>query len=421
LENKLKDKGNICLQGELIGEGIQGNPYKIKGQTVHFFNGFDIDTQTRMNINDFLILLDELELLSVPILDVAFLLPDNFCMVVITDVVAGPYIPLGPPLDLISFPAEGIPFDIGIDDEMFDPLDSFAEGKKKEKEPKADKDGMSAFGKGSLTTGDKIGMISGAAGTLLNAGLTIANRLGDKKNTNSFLTYAQDSIRTMNDSKRYAQNMFDYALQDIDFNEAGARRGITQNARGINQQRGLQLGLHAQGQDARRKARVDYAGSMLGINKDISRLQERHDQMSMSADERRLDKDKADRDAFFSNLSSNVTDATLLGQHVGKNLNDSLETQQKLKILEQYGKYSMFDEDFNLVGKPVGTTPASSPATTAKAAPASNAYTPNLFSTGFGAQDNDYEFEFENSINSPFSPAAPTVSKWNPVTKKLYR
>ena len=77
LENKFKDKGNICLQGELIGEGIQGNPYKIKGQTVHFFNGFDIDTQTRMNINDFLILLDELELLSVPILDVAFLLPDT--------------------------------------------------------------------------------------------------------------------------------------------------------------------------------------------------------------------------------------------------------------------------------------------------------------------------------------------------------
>ena len=77
LENKLKDKGNICLQGELIGEGIQGNPYKIKGQTVHFFNGFDIDTQTRMNINDFLILLDELELVSVPILDVAFLLPET--------------------------------------------------------------------------------------------------------------------------------------------------------------------------------------------------------------------------------------------------------------------------------------------------------------------------------------------------------
>jgi ATP-dependent RNA circularization protein (DNA/RNA ligase family) len=77
LENKFKSKGNICLQGELIGEGIQGNPYKIKGQTVHFFNGFDIDTQTKLSINEFLILLDELELLSVPILGVAILLPET--------------------------------------------------------------------------------------------------------------------------------------------------------------------------------------------------------------------------------------------------------------------------------------------------------------------------------------------------------
>lgn len=77
LENKLKDKGNICLQGELIGEGIQGNPYKIKGHAVHFFNGFNIDKQERLSINDFVILLDELELTSVPVLDVAMLLPET--------------------------------------------------------------------------------------------------------------------------------------------------------------------------------------------------------------------------------------------------------------------------------------------------------------------------------------------------------
>jgi RNA ligase (TIGR02306 family) len=77
LENKLKDKGNICLQGELIGESIQGNPYKIKGQTVHFFNAFDIDKQARLGINEFLVLLDDMELSSVPILDVAMLLPET--------------------------------------------------------------------------------------------------------------------------------------------------------------------------------------------------------------------------------------------------------------------------------------------------------------------------------------------------------
>jgi hypothetical protein len=39
LEEKMKSLNrNLCFQGELIGESVQGNPYKIKGQTVKFFN-----------------------------------------------------------------------------------------------------------------------------------------------------------------------------------------------------------------------------------------------------------------------------------------------------------------------------------------------------------------------------------------------
>lgn len=45
IEEKLKQLPfNACLQGELIGERIQGNPYKIKGQDVRFFNLFNIDS-----------------------------------------------------------------------------------------------------------------------------------------------------------------------------------------------------------------------------------------------------------------------------------------------------------------------------------------------------------------------------------------
>ena len=34
---------NLAIQGELIGEGIQGNPYKIKGQSFYVFDIYDID------------------------------------------------------------------------------------------------------------------------------------------------------------------------------------------------------------------------------------------------------------------------------------------------------------------------------------------------------------------------------------------
>jgi len=45
LELKLRRAGgNLALQGELIGEGIQGNSYKLTGQEFFVFDIYDIDT-----------------------------------------------------------------------------------------------------------------------------------------------------------------------------------------------------------------------------------------------------------------------------------------------------------------------------------------------------------------------------------------
>lgn len=80
LKEKMKQYGkNIAIQGELIGEGIQGNPYKIKGHTVKFFTGFDIDKHERINSREFFIFLSNVELQSVPILnkDSDFIFPNT--------------------------------------------------------------------------------------------------------------------------------------------------------------------------------------------------------------------------------------------------------------------------------------------------------------------------------------------------------
>jgi RNA ligase (TIGR02306 family) len=78
LEDSLSKLGyNICVQGEIIGEGIQGNPYKIKGQTVKFFNAFNIDEQKNIPFTKFLMLMEDLGLKTVPILDYEFVLPKS--------------------------------------------------------------------------------------------------------------------------------------------------------------------------------------------------------------------------------------------------------------------------------------------------------------------------------------------------------
>lgn len=78
LEEKMKSLGyNVCFQGEMIGEGIQGNPYKIRGQKVYFFNVFDIDKYQRVDLNKFVEIMDSLELPYVPCLYLPFELPST--------------------------------------------------------------------------------------------------------------------------------------------------------------------------------------------------------------------------------------------------------------------------------------------------------------------------------------------------------
>jgi RNA ligase (TIGR02306 family) len=78
IEEKLKSlHGNFAIQGEIIGEGIQGNLYKLRGQSVHFFNVFDIDTYTFLGFIPFQETMKNLALPTVPIVETDFLLSNE--------------------------------------------------------------------------------------------------------------------------------------------------------------------------------------------------------------------------------------------------------------------------------------------------------------------------------------------------------
>lgn len=69
LENKMRSLNkNIALQGELIGEGIQKNKLKLKGQKVMYFNVFDIDSYKYYDFSELKNLLKEFDLPIVPII-----------------------------------------------------------------------------------------------------------------------------------------------------------------------------------------------------------------------------------------------------------------------------------------------------------------------------------------------------------------
>lgn len=86
LESKLQALSSftgmeIALQGELVGEGIQGNIYNIKGREFYIYDVFDIKGQCYLSPEDRSEVVENiLGLNSVPVLDIALeFTNDNFC------------------------------------------------------------------------------------------------------------------------------------------------------------------------------------------------------------------------------------------------------------------------------------------------------------------------------------------------------
>jgi RNA ligase (TIGR02306 family) len=59
---------NLAVQGEIVGEGIQGNPYKIKGQSFYTFDIYDIDAKRYFNPVERNEFCELYQLLHVPVL-----------------------------------------------------------------------------------------------------------------------------------------------------------------------------------------------------------------------------------------------------------------------------------------------------------------------------------------------------------------
>jgi RNA ligase (TIGR02306 family) len=68
----------LTLQGELIGEGIQGNKYKLKGQDIRFFRSFDPIKYQFFPYWHFLLAMNDMNLQEVPILATDFTLPESY-------------------------------------------------------------------------------------------------------------------------------------------------------------------------------------------------------------------------------------------------------------------------------------------------------------------------------------------------------
>lgn len=66
---KIQSTGrNLALQGEIVGEGIQGNPYRLQGQHFYLFDVYDIDQAAYLSPMDRIALAQKLGIDHVPVI-----------------------------------------------------------------------------------------------------------------------------------------------------------------------------------------------------------------------------------------------------------------------------------------------------------------------------------------------------------------
>lgn len=83
IENKLRALNkNFALQGELVGESIQSNKLKLKGQTVMVFNAYDIDQREYLGFDEFTALLNKMEIPTVPVISTDYELENDIAAIV---------------------------------------------------------------------------------------------------------------------------------------------------------------------------------------------------------------------------------------------------------------------------------------------------------------------------------------------------
>ena len=89
--DKLKEIGNIAIQGEVAGPGIQGNKLGLEHLTLFVFDVFDLNKLVYFGLADIIAMATRLEIPTVPIIEEAFVMPENIPMKTLLEMSEGLY------------------------------------------------------------------------------------------------------------------------------------------------------------------------------------------------------------------------------------------------------------------------------------------------------------------------------------------
>jgi len=193
----------------------------------------------------------------------------------------------------------------------------------------------------NTTPGDKLGTVGMTMGTAGPSLMTLANRFGDKPNVNAYANYGTEAKKSSKAAMANLGYLKDSAINDITLSENAAFDRNKNTTRSLSTNRALDLTTMMAGNKAKLDAREDYAKQMMaqfGVDAQINSDADKYRMAGADATDQR---NRADRDNFFSQFATNLKDAGTTVQNAGKNKNTALENKNFLAMMSDLNKYGL--------------------------------------------------------------------------------
>lgn len=187
---------------------------------------------------------------------------------------------------------------------------------------------------GGTTLGDMIGMGANLFGPMAQMKNTLANRNATPLEQNFYKNYGDQALKKIQSQYGLLDDVRDNQLQDAERNRQGTIARNNNSARGINTQRALNLATDSSMNELKANIYNQYASNAMGITKEEAAQMAQNDQMRMSGEERRAEKELQNTDNFFSNMARNISDKYRGIGETGKALNETKQRETTNEILK---------------------------------------------------------------------------------------
>lgn len=187
----------------------------------------------------------------------------------------------------------------------------------------------------SLTknSGDILGMLGTAYGTFAPMQNTKNMRAGDTPNVNAYENFGVDALKAIEQSKDQVAIGKEDALSDIALTSASQTKRNRNSARGINQSRALDLATSMQDKKAVADVNVNAANILQSIFGQQAQLENQQDSMVMQGEQQKDTADRADRDAFYSQLSGDIANKAQGIMSFADSLNKQSNNKETLNMI----------------------------------------------------------------------------------------